>query len=387
MTTQMKLFTEGDFESMYARLRSEDGMMAVLSRMQASYGIHERKAYENAEAMICLVAAHENAANMLSDDALEVLDAFLNKSDFMGGYDRKVLLHQLYFGLKLYQDEELIEKIKEGAAEHILFHEYYTRCGEDPAITEAMLEEEIRKMMGNYRISPKIMRHIVKQMEQSQNLRATAAELGEDGMRFKAIAAMDLYLRNRDTMTMEEAAHIACTNVELQAMADGVSQGLITEERAKKIFAVICLLTILAAIALAFYAPQISAEIAKIVPDAAHCIDTLALEGYSEKVFLEGTANRIVLGKTRLNNVVTAKQGLLLGGLAFATVSDDIAKWMGQFAAKRTFVRSAKEADTAAAMENMITRMENETAESVAAETQTQEEQTEVRKQVARAYT
>ena len=387
MTTQMKLFTEGDFEAMYLRLRNEDGMMTVLSRMQASHGIHERKAYENADAMIRLVAAHENAANMLSDDAMAVLDAFLNESDFMGGYDRKVLLHQLYFGLKTYQDEDLIEQIKQGATESGLFREYYTRCGEDPSITEAMLEEEIRKLMGNYRISPKAMRHIVRQMEKKQNLWATAAELGEEGMRFKAIAAMDLYLRNKDTMTMEEAAHIACTNVELQAMADGVSQGLITEERAKKIFAVIAILCILAGIVLTFYAPQVSAELAKIAPEASHTIKTLALEGYSKEVFMEGTVNRVLLGKAHLNDVVLARDGFLFGGFAFAAVSDTIAEWMGKVAAKRTFVRAAEEADTASAMENMIARVENETVKTAIAEAEVRDEQTEVQKQAAKAYT
>lgn len=387
MTTQMKLFTKGDFEALYLRMRNEDGMMAVLSRMQASHGIHERKAYENADAMIQLVAAHESAANMLSDDALEVLDAFLTESSFMGGYDRKVLLHQLYFGLKTYQDQELIEKIKQGTSESALFREYYTRCGEDPAITEAMLEEEVRKLMGNYRISPKAMRHIVKQMEKSQSLRATAAELGEEGMRFKAIAAMDLYLRNKDTMTMEEAAHIACTNVELQAMADGVSQGMITEERAKKIFAVIAILCILASIVMAFYVPQVSAELAKIAPEASHAIKTLALEGYSKEVFMEGTVNRILLGKARLSNAVLARDGLLLGGLIFGNIGDNVAKWMGQVAAKRTFVRTAEEADTATAMENMIARMETEAVETVVVEAEVKEEQTEVQKQAAMAYT
>lgn len=386
MTTQMKFFTEGDFESFYLRMRNEDGMMTVLTRMQASHGIHERKAYENADTMIQLVAAHTNAVNMLSDDAMAVLDAFLNESNLMSGYDRKVLLHQLYFGLKTYQDEDLIEQIKQGATESGLFREYYTRYGEDPSITEAMLEEDIRKLMGNYRISPKAMRHIVKQMEKSQNLRATATELGEEGMRFKAIVAMDLYLRNKDTMTMEEAAHIACTNVELQAMADGVSQGLITEERAKKIFTVICLLSILAGIILAFYAPQIAKEIANIAPEAGHAIKTLALEGYSKEVFMEGTVNRVLLGKAHLSEVVAAREGFLFGGFAFAAISDNVAEWLGQIAAKRAFVRTAKEADTAAAMENMIARMEHETVETVI-ETETKEVQTEAQKQAAKAYT
>lgn len=339
MTTQMNLFTKGDFKVMYERLRSDKGMMTVLSNMQIVYGINDRKAYENADAIIRMVASHENAASMLSDDAQGVLNEFLNESASMSGYDRKILLHQLYFGLKIYQDDELMEKVKEGSTESDLFHEYYKRCGEDPTITETMLQEKISEMMGNYRLSPMAMRYIVEQMEKSQNLRATASAIGEDGLRFKAFVAMNLYLRNKDTLTMEEAVHIACTNVELQAVADGVSRGLITEERAKRVFAVVALMGLLACAVLALHTP------------GTHTL-----------------------------------YALLFGTLGFAAISDDLAEWLGKVAAKHTFVRTVKEADTAAAMEEMIARMEAEAAEIVNDEAEAREKQVGIQQQTANVY-
>lgn len=364
MNTQMELFTKGEFSTLYRNVREDKGMLAVMSQMQAPYGINERKAYENADAIIRLVAAHENASNMLSEDAMEVLNTFLKESERMRGYDRRILLHQLYFGLKLYQDEELIEQVKEGTGESALFREYYTRCGEDPAITEAMLEEDIRKLMGNYRISPKAMRVIVRQMEKNQNLRATASALGEDGMRFKCIVAMDLYLRNKDTMTMEQAVNIACTNVQLQAVADAVSRGQITEERAKIIFVVVAMVFILCSIALALYAPHIAKAAAGVLMDPTWItanLETFAAADLVTADFAVGTAAAKI--KT---DVVMAKDGLLFGGLALAAISDKVAEWMGRIAANRTYVRSAAEANTADAMENMISHIEAETEETAA---------------------
>ena len=367
MTTRMNLFTKKDFIALYRKLHSDDGMMAVLRRMQEPCGISDYKAKENADMLIQLVAAHENAVNMLSDDALDVLDAFLNDPSTKSCCDRKTLLQQLHFGLKFYEDEELIKKMAQGTSESDLFREYYARRDEDPTFTEAKLEEEIRGMMGNYRISPTAMRKIVRQMEKSQDLRATAAELGEEGMRFKAVAAMDLYLRNQGTMTMEEAVHIACTNVELQAVADGVSQGLITEERARKILAVLCLLCIITVIVLTFQVTELTSLIdytrANIMSHADHH-------------FLKS------LRTEREINLLLRRE-FILGGCTLSVVGNKVAEWMGQFAAKRTFVRTAEEATTAVAMEAMCNRMESSTKEPVIVQASVWEEQTEAQKQPA----
>lgn len=344
MNTQMELFTKGEFSDLYRNIREDEGMLAVMCQMQKPYGITERKAYENADAVIRLVAAHENVSNMLSEDALDVLDTFLKDSEKMSSYDRKVLLHQLYFGLKVCQDEALIEQVKEGTGESALFRAYYNRCGEDPAITAEMLEEDIRKLMGNYRISPEAMRVIVRQMEKSQDLRATASALGREGMRFKCIVAMDLYLRNKDSMTMDQAVNIACTNVQLQAAADGVSNGLITEERAKKIFFVVAVACVLCSIALALYAPQL--------------ID-LAL--YADAIGEIKAVNALL---AKHASVTTVKEWFFIGGMAVTLISDKVAEWIGRIAGGRTYVRRAGEVNTAEAMETMIEHMETETVDT-----------------------
>jgi len=346
MNTQMELFTKGEFADLYRNIREDNGLLTAMRQMQMPYGITERKAYENADAVIRLVAAHENISNMLSEDALDVLDTFLKDSEKMSGYDRKVLLHQLYFGLKVCQDEALIEQVKEGTGENALFREYYNRCGDDPAITVEMLEEDIRKLMGNYRISPEAMRVIVRQMEKSQDLRATASALGQEGMRFKCVVAMDLYLRNQDTMTMDQAVNIACTNVQLQAAADGVSRGLITEERAQKIIFAVAVACILCSIAMALYAPQI-----------------IDLAVYADAIG-EFEAVNALLAKHA--SVTTVKDWFFIGGMAFTLISDKAAEWIGRIAANRTYVRSSAEANTAEAMEMMIDRMEAEAVETAA---------------------
>ena len=101
MKNQMELFHKGEFEMLYQNFAGDQDLMAVLAQMQTSHGIHGRKAWENADAMIRLVAAHESLSAMITDDAMDALDNFLNHSQCMTGYDRKVMLHQLYFGLKL----------------------------------------------------------------------------------------------------------------------------------------------------------------------------------------------------------------------------------------------------------------------------------------------
>lgn len=346
MNAQMELFNKGEFADLYRNIREDEGMMAVMNQMQKPYGVSERKAYENADAVIRLVAAHKNLSNMLSEDALEVLDTFLKDSEKMSGYDRKVLLHQLYFGLRVCQDEALIEQVKEGTGEGALFREYYTRCGEDPSVTAEMLEDEIRKLMGNYRVSPEAMRVIVRQMEKSQDLRATASALGRAGMRFKCIAALDLYLRNQDTMTMDQAVNIACTNVQLQAAADGVSRGLITEERARKIIFAVAVASILCSIALAMYAPQL-----------------INLAVYADAIG-EYEAVNALLAKHAA--VTTAKEWFFIGGVTIPLISDKVAEWIGRIAGGRSYIRHAEAVNTAEAMESMIDRMEAEAAETVA---------------------
>ena len=378
MKNQMELFNKGEFEMLYQNFAGDQDLMAVLAQMQTSHGIHGRKAWENADAMIRLVAAHESLSAMITDDAMDALDNFLNHSQCMTGYDRKVMLHQLYFGLKLYQDDTLMERVKEGATESQLFREYFTRWGEDPSVTDQMLESDIREMMSRYHISPKAMKAIASRMEKNQDMLASASALGQDGQRFKCIVAMDLYLRGNGTMTMDEAVSTACTNVELGAVADAVSRGRITEERAKKIIAVVAICCILFSILMAMFAPQILTAAAHILVNPTW----VAANSAAPQIAAQGVATAAAVAKA---SVMSAQNGLMLGGIAIAAVKNTASQWMGRLVANRTFVR-ASAADAAAAMDAMADRDEAENAAVRASFPEASEEITVQAHQAAQAF-
>ena len=96
MMTTMNLYQNESFATLYRNVSSDQGMMQVMCQMQTKYGIHEHKALANADEMVHLVVMRQNFNNLLSEDAEGVLEEFLKASHRMGGYERKVLLHQLH---------------------------------------------------------------------------------------------------------------------------------------------------------------------------------------------------------------------------------------------------------------------------------------------------
>ena len=373
MKTEFTMFNKESFAALYRELREDEGLMTTLAHMQVERGIPERKAFENANDMIRLVAERENLEDMLSEDAKATLDKFLHESNKMGSYDRKVLLHQLYFGLKLYQDPELVDQLQEGVSMEKLFHDYYTRWGEDPSITEEMLEEQVNALIANHHISPQAMRVIARRLKRNANTLATSAVLGEQGQRFKCVAAMELYLRNQDTLTMEEAVNAACTSVQTEAVADAVSSGQIADDRAMKILLTIFAASLLASIILPF-----------IIPMAANAMDSLAQDSATEVVrnifssdayiiATEGvrhetndaivqaafhSAPRAQSVVDRVRQMYRISDGLFFGSLAIGAVSEKAAELVGRMVAKHKFVRSDKEFLVAEAMNAMADRAE-----------------------------
>ena len=358
MMTTMNLYQNESFATLYRNVSSDQGMMQVMCQMQTKYGIHEHKALANADEMVHLVVMRQNFNNLLSEDAEGVLEEFLKASHRMGGYERKVLLHQLYFGLKMYQHPEMLQELSEGTSKEKLFRNYYAKCGEDPSITCDVLEYEIRRLMGDYHISADMMRVVAKKLEKGQDMLATAAALGENGLRFQCITAMDLYLRNQDTMTMAEAANVACTHVGLEAAADASGCGMLSRKRTQKLLMAVALGGILFGLAMWFFAPQIMTIGKAVVANPGW----IAANQATKVAAIKGVATG---AKTVHKAVMVAKDGLLLGSLCIAAISDKAAEWMGRVAAERTFARKLEESKAAEALYHLADGMDEECEEEI----------------------
>lgn len=390
---QYEMFNKKQFESLYMDLKGDAELKDILAVRLAEEGISGAEADRVIHGVIHNVAACETMKNALSEDAAATFEAFLQDSRKMNGYDRKVLLHQLYFGLKLYQDPELAKKRLNGASADALFRAYYAEQGENPAVTEEVLENRIRELVAGYRISPAAMRVFAWELQTGKNMLVTSEAMGEEGYRLKCLAAMDLYLRNQGRMTVEEATAAACSSVDLQAAADASSCGMLTDD-------VLKLVLRLAALGIALYGAFFFFDGILKTPLVNGTMDEMMnrydLTGeVSKKMFGHMGEETLIREKAKLETVMKqfwnafqSDRGLrikkeqewafALWAAAGAVVgfSGKLADMAGCLSAKRQYVRNAAEARAAEALNAAANRAEaeNKTADARKADVQRQED-------------
>ncbi len=244
MTNQHSLFGKTDFEAIYNNMTESSCLYDVLMQMQTDNGVDGQTAHQQADYLAHRVALFEGVRNSLCEDSEEVLDDILFSSKKLQSDDRKLLLQKISFGLHMYQDEDLIEQYNSGASPDELFSSYYAEHGDAVEYTADYLEYQLRREIASFRVSPKVMKAIARKLKWSDDLAATSAALSDEGNRFKCIVAMNLYLNNQDSMTIDDAVNIACTGIEVEAVADAVARGRMAADIAHKILSALIIATI-----------------------------------------------------------------------------------------------------------------------------------------------
>ena len=317
------LYSKQEFMEIYREISSDKGLLTALVDMQTKAGINERKAYETANELIGEVARFECTKELVQEETTAVLDDFLKCARNLQGYDRKVILHQMAFGLELYSDPAMLDKIKEGSTPDELFRAYYAAHGEDPALTEEVLEKNIRRKMEQFRLSPGALRTIAWKLGQSQEVLATAAALGEHHLRFQCVAAMDLYLRTADTISV----------------ADAVARGQMAAETASKIIITVCLTALILGGMVILSTHFIPGAVGTIIGNSSWGLLNSEL-GYAALsdglTFMElGVGAGAAVLKESL---VSTGMNLLFTGLGVGIFSDRIAAALGNICAKSNFL-------------------------------------------------
>lgn len=228
----------------------------TLIRMQVAAGINREEAAAMAGLCIAAVTSCESVRQEISGDARAVVKDILTDAENAG--DRELILHKLHFGLAVYPEHAADENT---ISADELFWRYYNETKGDMTCEE--LKEAIFTALESYALSPEVLRAMAQKMGSSGDYLATATALGEGGISFKCIAAMELYLKNRKTMTIHEAANIACAGVEIQAAADTLGKGMITREAAKKILIVAGITLVVVGIGIMIYNAGSAVALAK----------------------------------------------------------------------------------------------------------------------------
>lgn len=333
------LYSKQEFMEIYREISSDKGLLTALVDMQTKAGINERKAYETANELIGEVARFECTKELVQEETTAVLDDFLKCARNLQGYDRKVILHQMAFGLELYSDPAMLDKIKEGSTPDELFRAYYAAHGEDPALTEEVLEKNIRRKMEQFRLSPGALRTIAWKLGQSQEVLATAAALGEHHLRFQCVAAMDLYLRTADTISVADAVILSSTHADVEAAADAVARGQMAAETASKIIIAVCLTALILGGMVILSTHFIPGAVGTIIGNSSWGLLNSEL-GYAALsdglTFMElGVGAGAAVLKESL---VSTGMNLLFTGLGVGIFSDRIAAVLGNICAKSNFL-------------------------------------------------
>lgn len=233
-------FTPERCQEIYRRMAEAAAgkdLLACLVAMQQEQGIGQAEAEANARRCMEAVAIHTSLTEALSENTMAVADKFFARLAKLPRERQMDALYQILFGLTIHSDPAAEAAMARGDTPEALYGAW--REAADPDRTAEELQEQIRQALAQYRLTPGLLRRLTKQMQGGTGCLAAAEALGEGGRNLKCLIAMDLWLRNRDSLTLECAAAQAATGVETQAVADALRRGVIARDVAKKILVIL----------------------------------------------------------------------------------------------------------------------------------------------------
>ena len=226
------------FQQMTSMERAHSPLDALV-KMQTEQGIDENTAKSNALRCMAAVAGREAVYEEISEDAMASMDRFFEKLAGKDEAERLQALHRIYFGLTIHSKPDSAGFA--GDVELMFQHYLAQETGSENPPSAAEMEDRIRQALQQYHISPAAMKMLAHKLKKTDGCMATAMALGENGRNLKCLMTMDLWLNNQGTMSMEEAANVACTNADYQAVADAVNKGYIARDVAMKILKVVAI--------------------------------------------------------------------------------------------------------------------------------------------------
>lgn len=386
-------FSREIYEQMLLADEKND-LTEILVEMQTKRGIDPAKAKETAQIDIAAVASCESIRDAVGEDAMAVFDQFLEHVKKKPIENQKMYLHKLYFGLTAHQDADLAADLERGLSTDELFWRYYSKQAQaKPPASVEDLEARVRTALGEFYLSPQVMKALTKKMEITGDYLATAAALGENSANYKCIATMEIYLNHSDSLTIHEAANMACAGVQTQAVADAVSRGFLSRELAKKILISVAIAAVIIGVGILLYnagtammAAKTAAAMAEAV-NAAYAIEipavfaefatTTTASGAPAIHAMAAGAETVAAWASSLRAKAVVRQvigaAVMASGVAMAGLSDKTASMIGKFS---TMIRRDK-APVMAGLNTLAGSMEE--ARSDSAEADLEEEDLEGR--------
>ncbi len=319
-------YNQDIYEEMVS-VQNGNSVKDVLLKQQRDRGISTDAARKNADAIMLAVSSVESVRQDVSDDPTAVLDKLFEDIDQLE--DPYLRYCQLYFCLTAHTDEDAIAKFNDGVSEETLFWQFYDRNKDTMTVDE--LKSGIRKAVAGYDLPEPVLKSMAEKFRDSKHYFATAAAMGDFGYNIKCIAAMNMYLDSNGTLSVQEAANRACTDVEFQAVADSVNKGFLTSETAKMLLIIAGITLAIVGIATAIYFIGSQVTLAEAVttvvkfkePDVFSVFADTSYTVSNEMLYkpmIEAAKKKEVIGWTTM-----------FGGIGLTKFSPKLAELIGKF--------------------------------------------------------
>lgn len=207
-------------------LKKTNDLTAVLEDMAMKAGITGITPADLANRIKVEVRSYENIFVEVNEDVEKAMQKVFISVNDLPYEERMDVLNQMLFGLELYTDEEKLAQLNNGVRAETLYRQEKEKCSYD---NEVLLKAKLVDKAANLRISPAALRRMSKALCNNDNYATISANFGIDNYNLKCVVAMDMYLRNSDQITPEEAVLNSCCYMDIGTVADAVRVGEIAE--------------------------------------------------------------------------------------------------------------------------------------------------------------
>ncbi|MBQ8028530.1 MAG: hypothetical protein IJ262_03885 [Clostridia bacterium] len=229
------VFSSETYKKFYKNITSDKELFEVLKAMPADYEVTVEDAEALAEKFMAATANYEYVRDCaLDENAMAAIEDCIETLSRKTQFTKTEILHRMNCGLSLSDDSEKLGSL---CSSEEVFQQYMKTQGKTQ-VSEEELMELLKEKLSHIGLASDHLRDYAKRMNKTKDPLASSVVLGKNGYKFRCIAAMDIYLSNKD-LSVEEAVCMASTQADLQAVASAVRHGEVSEKYAQKLIKIL----------------------------------------------------------------------------------------------------------------------------------------------------
>lgn len=237
MKTNYQNVKQTNIFDQYRQWKQGNDLRTVLIAMGLQADLPAEKSVAAADCILETVRKFDNLSISSIENTQERLETLFRQLDSRELEERVLILRRIALGLRVCMDDSILScaHTREALQEKLeqRYQETYPTVGYLSETEDETLRNEIVGLVSGFNLSSDSLDRLTSRLTRTTDYAATASAFGSQGYALKCMFAAELYLQNRESTTIDMAALDACSYTDMQAVADGIHVGMVTEAAAQ----------------------------------------------------------------------------------------------------------------------------------------------------------